>query len=53
MTAINRRSVLKAGAGAAAAATLPGSLAAQRRSAGGWDVIVIGAGVFGSWTAEQ
>jgi len=53
MTAINRRSVLKAGAGAAAAATLPGSLAAQRRSTGGWDVIVIGAGVFGSWTARK
>ena len=34
MTAVNRRSVLKAGAGAAAAATLPGSLAAQRRCPG-------------------
>lgn len=53
MTGINRRSVLKAGAGAAAAATLPGSLAAQRPGAGGWDVIVVGAGVFGAWTARK
>jgi monomeric sarcosine oxidase len=54
MTAINRRSVLKAGAGAAAAATLPGSLQAQTRIPRATaDVIVIGAGVFGMWTAYK
>ena len=53
MTGVDRRSVLKAGAVAAAAATLPGSLGAQSRANRGWDVIVIGAGVFGSWTAKK
>jgi monomeric sarcosine oxidase len=53
MTGMDRGTVLKAGAGAAAAATLPGSLAAQRPASGGWDVIVIGAGVFGIWTARK
>ncbi|HYJ22651.1 MAG TPA: FAD-dependent oxidoreductase, partial [Solirubrobacterales bacterium] len=49
---ISRRSLLLAGAGAAAAAALPRSLAAQpaRRAA---DTIVVGAGVFGAWTAKR
>ena len=54
MTGINRRSLLLAGAGAAAAAALPGSPKAQvgipRAEA---DVIVVGAGVFGTWTAMK
>ena len=52
MTGITRRSVLLSGAGAAAAAALPGSLRAQP---GGLDAgtIVIGAGVFGAWTATK
>ncbi len=49
---LSRRSFLIAGAGAAAAASLPKSLAAQP---GGLDAdtIVIGAGVFGAWTATR
>jgi sarcosine oxidase len=49
---LSRRSFLLAGAGAAAAASLPKSLAAQP---GGLDAdtIVIGAGVFGAWTATR
>jgi len=52
VTGISRRSLLKSGAGAAAAAALPGSLRAQpgRPDA---DTIVIGAGVFGAWTATR
>jgi len=52
VTGISRRSLLKSGAGAAAAAALPGSLRAQpgRLDA---DTIVIGAGVFGAWTATR
>ena len=49
MTRISRRSLLLGGAGAAAASLLPQGLKAQasRQS----DVAVIGAGVFGAWTA--
>ena len=52
MTGISRRSLLKSGAGAAAAAALPKALRAQpgRLDA---DTIVIGAGVFGAWTATR
>jgi glycine/D-amino acid oxidase-like deaminating enzyme len=52
MTKLTRRSLLLAGAGAAAAAALPKSLRAQP---GGLDAdtIVIGAGVFGAWTAAR
>lgn len=51
-TGMSRRTVLKAGAGAAAAATLPGSLEAQVRMPHVEpEVIVVGAGVFGMWTA--
>jgi monomeric sarcosine oxidase len=52
MTGINRRSLLLAGAGAAATLSLPGRLRASipRRP---WDVVVVGAGVFGAWTAKK
>ena len=52
MTEISRRTLLVTGAAAAAAATAPKSLAAQP---GGLDAdtIVIGAGVFGAWTATR
>ena len=52
LTGITRRSLLLAGAGAAAATALPKSLAAQTRRAS-WDVVVVGAGVFGAWTARN
>jgi monomeric sarcosine oxidase len=51
MTKLNRRSLLAAGAGMAAAAALPKSTAAQTPRTGRHDVIVVGAGVFGAWTA--
>jgi glycine/D-amino acid oxidase-like deaminating enzyme len=50
MTKLNRRSLLLAGAGAAAAAALPRGLGA-RPGGPHADTIVIGAGVFGAWTA--
>ena len=53
MTNINRRSLLLAGAGAAAAAALPAPLRAQAPRSGRWDAVVVGAGVFGSWTAKK
>jgi monomeric sarcosine oxidase len=47
---MSRRSVLKAGAGAATTAALPGL--AQAQPGGPYcDTVVIGAGVFGAWTA--
>ncbi|HEY0412828.1 MAG TPA: FAD-dependent oxidoreductase [Allosphingosinicella sp.] len=50
MVEITRRTALKAGA----AATVAGSLAAPGVSAGGSpDVVVVGAGVFGAWTARR
>ncbi|HEV2817185.1 MAG TPA: FAD-dependent oxidoreductase [Allosphingosinicella sp.] len=49
---ISRRSLLLSGAGAAAAAALPKSLAAQPARAR-WQVVVVGAGVFGAWTAKK
>ena len=52
MTGISRRAVLAGAAGAAAAAVSPASaqpaLGRQR-----WDVVVVGAGVFGAWTAKR
>ena len=52
MKRINRRSLLLSGAGAAAAAALPKKLRA-RPSRLGADTIVVGAGVFGAWTATR
>jgi len=49
---ISRRSLLLAGAGAAAAAALPKSLAARPARARR-QVVVVGAGVFGAWTAKK
>ena len=46
---INRRSLLLAGAGAAAVSTLPRPLRGQTAP----DVVVVGAGVFGAWTASR
>ena len=49
-TGMSRRSVLKAGAGAATTAALP--KLAQAQPGGPYcDTVVIGAGVFGAWTA--
>ncbi len=52
MTEISRRSLLIAGAATAAAAAFPNSLSARtpRRAP---EVIVVGAGVFGVWTARK
>ena len=50
-SSITRRSLLLSGAGAAAALALPRPLRAQPR--GAVDVAVIGAGVFGAWTAMR
>lgn len=52
MTGIDRRSLLLSGAGAAVAAVLPGELRA-RPSRLDADTIVVGAGVFGAWTATR
>jgi monomeric sarcosine oxidase len=52
VTEVSRRSLLLAGAGAAAAATMPKSLRALP-GGGRWDVVVVGAGVFGAWTATR
>ena len=49
---INRRSLLLSGAGAAASLSLPGRAFATPPPAS-WDVAVIGAGVFGAWTAKK
>jgi len=49
MTGITRRSLLLSGAGAAAASALPGPLRAQP----GENILVVGAGVFGAWTATR
>ena len=48
---ISRRSLLLSGAGAAASLSLPGALRAQPGSRA--DTIVVGAGVFGAWTAMR
>ena len=52
MTKVSRRDLLLAGAGAAATAALPKRAAAlsSRRT---WEITVIGAGVFGAWTAMK
>ena len=49
MPEFTRRSALIAGAGAASAMAAPGLLNAQ----GTGDVVVVGAGVFGTWTARR
>ncbi|HST37440.1 MAG TPA: FAD-dependent oxidoreductase [Allosphingosinicella sp.] len=51
MKPISRRSLLLSGAGAAAASFLPRPVAAQPRRP--WDAVVVGAGVFGAWTAKK
>jgi len=54
MIRFTRRSFLLAGGGVAAAASLPKSLGAQaRQRRPSPDVIVVGAGVFGVWTARK
>jgi monomeric sarcosine oxidase len=52
MLRVTRRRLLLAGAGAALAASAPRSLAVQP-ARDRWDVIVVGAGVFGAWTAKR
>jgi monomeric sarcosine oxidase len=52
MIKLTRRSFLLASGGAAAAASLPKSLGAQTRRPSP-DTIVVGAGVFGVWTARR
>jgi monomeric sarcosine oxidase len=52
MAKLTRRSVILSGAGAAAAAVLPKNLRAQPGGVEA-DTIVIGAGVFGAWTATR
>ena len=49
MSGISRRRLLTGGAAAAALGTAPARIAAQGRA--DWDVAVVGAGVFGAWTA--
>ena len=51
MMRLNRRSLLLAGAGAAAVGALPRPLRAQAGNT--IDVVVVGAGVFGAWTASR
>jgi sarcosine oxidase len=51
MAEMTRRSLILAGA--AAAAALPGTLRAQTPRSGRWDFVVVGAGVFGAWTAKK
>jgi len=52
VTGISRRSLLLSGAGAAAASFLPEPAMAQRISRNP-DIVVVGAGVFGAWTAKK
>ena len=52
MLRVTRRRLLLAGAGAALAASAPRSLAVQP-ARDRWEVIVVGAGVFGAWTAKR
>lgn len=51
-SAVSRRDILKGMATAVAMAGVS-SAPAKTRRAGGWDVIVVGAGVFGAWTAWE
>lgn len=51
MPDVTRRSALLAGAGAAASLAAPAVVKAQKGSRG--RIVVIGAGVFGAWTAEK
>jgi len=51
MKTISRRSLLLSGAGAAVASLAPASLASVPRRP--WDTVVVGAGVFGAWTAKR
>ena len=52
MTRVSRRDLLLAGAGAAATALAPKRAAAFSQRIR-WDTIVVGAGVFGAWTAMK
>jgi sarcosine oxidase len=49
--AVSRREMIRAAAGAAALAASGIGRPAAARDGPGWDTIVIGAGVFGAWTA--
>ncbi len=53
MPAVTRRRLLLAGAGAAVAASAPKSLRARPALRRRWNVAVVGAGVFGAWTAKR
>ena len=53
MPGMTRRSVLLAAAGAGVAATTKSARAQRPASIRGWDVAVVGAGVFGAWTARR
>ena len=46
--AVSRRAML---GGMATAGALAGVAPSRARTSGGWDVVVVGAGVFGAWTA--
>jgi glycine/D-amino acid oxidase-like deaminating enzyme len=48
---VTRRALVKSAAGAAALAALPATGRAMKKVPTHWDVIVVGAGVFGAWTA--
>ena len=52
MKTISRRSLLLSGAGAAAALS-PAARALATAPRYSWDVVVVGAGVFGAWTAKK
>ena len=52
MVHVSRRTLLLAGAGAAVAVSGASKVTAQS-SRTRWDVVVIGAGVFGAWTAKR
>ena len=52
MPEMSRRSLLVGGAAAAVAASAPKRASAQPSRAR-WDVVVVGAGVFGAWTARK
>src|SRR5688572_29889580 len=52
MADLSRRRLLLSGAGAAVAAAAPDGLRSQPMRTS-WDVAVVGAGVFGAWTAKR
>ena len=50
---MSRRTLLVAGAGAALAVAATGPRRARAQNRDRWDTIVVGAGVFGAWTARR